>query len=232
MTLSARRRLALLELARRRRFAVLELDTDFEFSFDGPPGLPLASQDRAGVVVYVGTLSKALAPGLRTGFVVARRPLRDLLLSVRGQVDRTGDAAIERALAELLEDGEVQRHSLKARRVFHARRDLLARLLERHLGDVLRFEVPRGGLGLWAHVDPSIDVERWASSARAAGVRFFPGRAFSPTHARLPALRLGFAHLDEAELVKAVERLARALPARGRRGSSSLVGEQLRPRGP
>ncbi|MDP3504193.1 MAG: PLP-dependent aminotransferase family protein [Myxococcales bacterium] len=210
VTLSARRRLALLELARRRRFAVIELDTDFEFTFDGPPVLPLASQDTFGVVVYVGTLSKALAPGLRTGFVVAPPALRDTLLAVRGQVDRTGDAGLERALAQMVEDGEVQRHSLKARRVFLARRDLLVELLRRQLGGTLTFDVPRGGLGLWAHVDPALDVEAWAARALQAGVRFFPGRAFSPTRRRLPNLRLGFANLNETELVDAVRRLAQA----------------------
>lgn len=210
VTLSARRRLALLELARRRRVPLLELDTDFEFTFEGPAGLPLASQDRAGVVVYVGTLSKALAPGLRTGFVVAPKELRDTLLAVRGQVDRTGDAGLERALAEMLEDGEVQRHSLKARRVFLERRDLMVHLLQKELGGVLQFEVPRGGLGLWATVERSIDVDAWAARALKHGVRFFPGSAFSPTGRRLHALRLGFAHLNEAELTEAVRRLVRA----------------------
>jgi GntR family transcriptional regulator/MocR family aminotransferase len=208
VTLSARRRLELLDLARRRRFAVIELDSDFEFSFESPPGVPLASQDRSGVVVYVGTLSKALAPGLRTGFVVAPKPLRETLLAVRGQVDRTGDAGLERALAQMLEDGEVQRHSLKARRVFQERRDLLVALLRRHLGDEVSFDVPRGGLGLWVRVAPSIDVRAWANRALKAGVRFFPGSAFSPTGRALAAMRLGFAHLNEAELERAVHLLA------------------------
>lgn len=211
VTLSARRRLELLDLARRRRFAIIELDSDFEFSFEGPPGVPLASQDRSGVVVYVGTLSKALAPGLRTGFVVAPKPLRETLLAVRGQVDRTGDAGLERALAQMLEDGEVQRHSLKARRIFQARRDLLVALLRRHLGGSVTFDVPRGGLGLWVRVDPSIDVRAWATRALKAGVRFFPGSAFSPTGRALAAMRLGFAHLNEDELARAVRVLADAL---------------------
>ncbi len=220
VTLSARRRLALLELARARRFAIIELDTDFEFTFEGPPGLPLASQDRAGVVIYVGTLSKALAPGLRTGFLVAPKPLRDTLLAVRGQVDRTGDAGIERALAQMLEDGEVQRHSLKAKRAFHSRRDLLVDLVSTHLGELVRFEVPRGGLGLWLEVEPSVDVDAWANAALSHGVRFFPGSAFAPSGRPMQAMRLGFAHLNEAELERAVRVLARTVVRRPRRPRS------------
>lgn len=216
-TLSARRRLELLEFARTRRVPIVELDPDFEFSFDGPPVLPLASQDHAGVCLYVGTLSRALAPGLRTGFVVAPRALREQLLAIRAHVDRTGDPALERALAEMLEDGEVQRHSLKAKRVFTARRALLAGLLRHHLGAELDVTLPRAGLGLWLPVTRGIDVDAWAARALSEGVRVFPGSAFTWPPGELQALRLGFAHLNEAELEAAVLRLARSLPGRGRR---------------
>src|SRR5205807_7222971 len=73
--LGAGRRMALLELARARRIVVIEDDYDHEFHYDGRPVLPLASTDTTGVVVYVGTLSKILAPSLRLGFVVAPQPI-------------------------------------------------------------------------------------------------------------------------------------------------------------
>lgn len=211
VTLSARRRLALLSLARQHRFAIIEADYDYEFQFEGAPVLPMASTDPHGVVVYVGTLSKALAPGLRMGFVIAPPALRATLLSVRGQVDRQGDLGLEHAVAELLEDGEVLRHSLRARRVFHGRRDVLVRLLRTQLKTALTFEVPRGGLALWARVADGIDVERWAKSSLAAGVRFFTGRQYAPNGRPLPFVRLGFGHLDEAELREAVKRMAKSL---------------------
>jgi len=215
VTLSARRRLALLELARRRRLAVVETDYDYEFQFEGVPVMPLASADVHGVVVYVGTLSKALAPGLRMGFVVAPQALMRVLVALRGQIDRQGDHATEQAVAELLDDGELLRHSLRARRVFQARRDRLAELLHRHLGSALDFEVPRGGLAFWARAADDIDVDTWAADSLAAGVRFFTGRHYSPSGRALPYIRLGFAHLDEDELVRAVRTMARML-RRGR----------------
>jgi GntR family transcriptional regulator/MocR family aminotransferase len=214
VTLTARRRLALLELARRHRFAIIEADYDHEFQFEGAPVLPMASTDPHGVVISVGTLSKAIAPGLRMGFVAAPKPLLATLLAIRGQVDRQGDLGLENAVAELLEDGEVLRHALRAKRAFHARRDLLVDLLHQKLGSALTFEVPRGGLALWARVDDGLDVEAWAKATLARGARFFTGRQYMPSGRAIPYLRLGFGHLDEKELTEAVRRMALALRSR------------------
>ena len=152
VTLSPGRRLRLLEVARAHRIAVIEDDYDHEFHYDGRPVLPLASVDRAGVVVYVGTLSKILAPGLRVGYVVAPAPLLERLATLRAVLDTQGDPAIEDAVAELLEDGEVQRHVRRVRRIYRDRRDALADALRRDLGGHVSFDVPAGGVAFWARV--------------------------------------------------------------------------------
>ena len=211
VTLTARRRLALLELARKHRFAIIEADYDHEFQFEGVPVLPMAATDPHGVVISVGTLSKAIAPGLRMGFVAAPKQLLSTLLAIRGQVDRQGDLGLENAVAELLEDGEVLRHSLRARRAFHGRRDLLVELLHEHLGSALEFEVPRGGLALWARASKGIDVDAWAKATLARGARIVTGRQYMPSGAAIPFVRLGFGHLDEEELTEAVKRIGQAL---------------------
>jgi len=205
------RRLSLLSLAKAKRIAILEDDYDHEFHYDGRPVLPMASADDAGVVVYVGTLSKILAPGLRIGFVVAPPPLVERLATIRGFVDRQGDRAVERAVAELLEDGDVQRHARRARRIYAARRDALAEALRRELGAAISFVPPAGGMALWARVDGDVDVDAWAERALARGVAFYPGRRFAFDGRRRPFARLGFAALSEDELGEAVRRMAAAL---------------------
>src|SRR5262249_10162438 len=130
--LSPPRRIALLELARKHRIAILEDDYDHEFHYDGRPVLPLASADRHGSVVYLGTLSKIFAPGLRMGFVVARRKVIERLTAIRVLIDRQGDLAIERAMAELVEDGEIERHARRMRRIYEERRGTMIEALEKH----------------------------------------------------------------------------------------------------
>jgi GntR family transcriptional regulator/MocR family aminotransferase len=205
------RRLALLALAREQRMAILEDDYDHEFHYEGRPVLPLASADDAGVVIYVGTLSKILAPGLRIGFVVAPAPLVERLAVIRTFVDRQGDRAVERAVAELLEDGEVQRHARRVRRVYEDRRDALATALRDRLGDALSFDLPAGGMALWARVADGIDVDAWAERALAKKVAFYSGKRFAFDGRKRPYVRLGFAALDEKELREAVKRMASAL---------------------
>jgi GntR family transcriptional regulator/MocR family aminotransferase len=213
VTLSPARRLALLAWARAHRVALIEDDYDHEFHYDGRPVLPLASADREGLVVYVGTLSKVLAPGLRLGFLAAPAPFLSRALAIRAAVDRQGDLAAEYAIAELLEEGEVQRHVRKVRSVYRARRDALAEALSRHLGSVLDFTVPAGGMTLWARCAPDLEVAAWAERSLSEGACFSHGGHYTFDGSTLPAVRLGFAGLRESELLEAVRRMARALPS-------------------
>ena len=209
VTLAAGRRLALLDLARQERMAVIEDDYDHDFHYEGRPVLPLASADRAGVVVYVGSLAKILAPGLRLGFVAGPRALVERVATHRSFLDRQGNQAIECAVAELLEDGEVQRHARRARRVYRRRRDFLMAVLRRRFGDALSFRAPSGGMALWVKV-AGADVDAFAARALDLGVLFHPGRRYAFDGKRRPFVRLAFASLSEPELAEAVRRLGRA----------------------
>ncbi|WNG18275.1 PLP-dependent aminotransferase family protein [Cystobacter fuscus] len=210
VTLSPARRLALMAWARTHRVALLEDDYDHEFHYDGHPVLPLASADRDGLVLYVGTLSKVLAPGLRLGFLAAPRPFLEHALGVREAVDRQGDFAVELAVAELLEEGEVQRHVRKLRGIYRDRRDALVEALERELAGALTVTPPAGGMALWARCAPDVEADAWARAGREEGVIFTPGSTYSFDGRPVPAVRLGFAALKESELAEAVRRMVRA----------------------
>lgn len=214
------RRLELLELARRERFVILEDDYDHEFHYEGRPLLPLASADGAGSVVYIGTLSKVFAPGVRIGYVVAPAAVLRELMRRRYYLDRQGDHLTEAALSELIEDGELQRHTRRMRRAYQARRDHCVALLRKHLGHVLTFEVPNGGMALWARAAPDIDVAAWLTNAEARGVVFQTEQMFRWDQQPGSHLRLGYAALSETELTRAVRRLQEALPAPSRRAKS------------
>jgi GntR family transcriptional regulator/MocR family aminotransferase len=119
---------------------------------------------------------------------------------------------MEDAIAELVEDGEVQRHVRRVRRRYQARRDALAESLARTLPD-LAFAVPAGGVAFWVRSDDGADVDEWARRALERGVFFSPGGWFAFDGRPRPFLRLGFACLTETEIAEAVRRLAQARPA-------------------
>ncbi|MEM9072673.1 MAG: PLP-dependent aminotransferase family protein [Myxococcota bacterium] len=210
VALSAPRRVALLALARRHRIAVIEDDYDHELHYEGRPILPMATLDTGGNVLYIGTLSKVLAPGIRVGWVVAPAPVLDRLVRWRLMVDRQGDLAVEAAIAELMEEGELQRHVFRMRKIYASRRNALLAEVERQL-PIVSLTPPRGGMSLWGNAR-GVDVETWKANAATLGVRIRTARDFAFDGRPRAQLRLGFARLDEAQLAEAVRRLAKALP--------------------
>lgn len=214
VTMSAGRRLKLLDLARAHRIAIIEDDYDHEFHYDGRPVLPLASVDRFGMVAYVGTFSKVLAPALRIGYVAAPTPLIEQIAAHRSHLDTQGDQVLEYAVSELLEEGEIQRHIRRVRREYRTRRDTLVSALKEYLGDRLSFQVPAGGIALWVRANGDLDVDAWASDARRHGAIVVTAASYTFDGRPAPYMRLGFAALSSQELRDGVRRLAAAYPSR------------------
>jgi GntR family transcriptional regulator/MocR family aminotransferase len=212
VTLKAARRLALLALARAKGIAIIEDDYDHEFHYDGRPVLPLASADHAGLVVYIGTLSKILAPGLRIGYIVAPPPVLRSVCAHRSLLDIQGDLPMEATIATLIEDGELQRHVARVRRVYANRREILANSLRRAFGEGVEFTLAGGGMALWVHVRMPVDVEAWARRSVECGVSWHTARRYAFDDQPRPFARFSFAALNERELPEAVKRIAAARP--------------------
>jgi GntR family transcriptional regulator/MocR family aminotransferase len=209
--LSAGRRQRLLELAAERRFAVLDADLDWEFQFDGQPGPALAAADPAGVVIHLGLLSRIFDPGQRLGVVHAAAGFVARIREQRLVFDRQGDPVLERAMAELLEDGEVQRHLNRLHQPYRHRRDALVAALRREAGEAVSIVPPTGGLALWVEVRGGVDVDAWAARALARGVAFRPGRQFAFDGAAVQGFRIGFSSLPEPALDEVAARIGAAL---------------------
>ncbi|MBA69665.1 MAG: GntR family transcriptional regulator [Rhizobiales bacterium] len=212
VTMGAARRLQLLDLVERHGITLIEDDYDHEYRFEGRPVLPLAARAPADLpLIYVGSLSKLLSPGIRLGYAMAPEPLLGRMAAARAAIDRQGDAPLEAALADLIRDGDLGRHARKARRIYRARRDVLASALSDHLGGRIVFDRPAGGLALWLRCG-NVSAETWAKRAEAAGLALLPGTRFALERAAPQALRLGYAALDEIQIARAVEILTQSLP--------------------
>lgn len=209
VTLSAPRRLKLLEFAKKHRIAVLEDDYDHEFHYEGRPIAPISSEDSSGNLIYIGTLSKVLAPGLRIGYVVGPKALIDALAAIRSHIDSHGDAITETAVAEWIEEGDLERHARRVRRVYLQRRQALDEALQSQLGGAIRYSLPNGGMALWVQCLLDKDADGWAARALDRGVRVSPASLYRLDRRNIPFMRMGFAKLNEEELQRAVKILAR-----------------------
>lgn len=210
VTLKAARRIEILTMARHGTFAIIEDDYDHEFHYDGRPVLPIASAEHAGVVVYIGTLSKVLAPGLRVGYLVASPAIVQRIAAIRSLLDIQGDLATEAAVAAMIEDGELQRHIARVRRIYADRRARLADTLRRTLGDCVEFDVPAGGMAIWLKFERRLDVDAWARRSLERGASWYTGRRYAFDQQPQPYARLSFASLNEREISEAVKRMASA----------------------
>ena len=211
VTLHPSRRVRLLQLAEQYGFVVLEDDYDYDFHYLSRPILPLASADRRGMVVYVGSLTKSVAPAFRIGYVVAPTALIDELARLRRIIDRQGDPMLEFAIGQLFKTGDLKRHFRKALRTYQARRDHFCALLTSELPDAIQFAKPDGGLAVWARFDPAINMEAMAKRAAQEGLILANGIFHNPPGQQLNGTRLGFASSSEAELEQSVQVLKKVV---------------------
>ncbi|MCB2408708.1 PLP-dependent aminotransferase family protein [Hymenobacter lucidus] len=210
--LAADRRIKLLQLAEQYDFIILEDDYDYDFHYDGAPILPLASADRTGRVLYLGSLSKVLAPAFRVGYVVAPPDIIDALGQLRRHIDHQGDAVLEQSIAELFAEGELGSHVKRARNHYQQRRDVFCTHLREMASPWLSFEVPAGGLAVWVRFAEKVNLGEVAAHCRLLGLGIGDGQLFqTPTERRAHHLRLGFAALTPDELTRSVEMLHEAL---------------------
>lgn len=210
VSLSVQRRIELLELAEQYGFAVIEDDYDFDFHYDNNAILPLASADRSGMVIYVGSFGRSLAPGFRTGFIVAPENLMTEMRKYLGIIDRQGDIIMEQALGEMIEEGEIHRHLKKSAKIYRERRDMFSQLLTSELGDYLNFDIPIGGLALWTKINAPINLMKLSNICQNNDL-FIP-RTLLYQNKIYTALRLGFGHLNEEEMIQSVDILKKSWP--------------------
>ncbi|GGJ35593.1 MocR-like pyridoxine biosynthesis transcription factor PdxR [Neoroseomonas lacus] len=150
VTMSMARRLALLDWARQADAWVMEDDYDSEFRFTGAPLTALAGIDGGGRVIYLGTFSKTLFPGLRIGFVVVPAALMARVVAARAVSDRFPSPLMGGALAEVMASGEFAAHLRRMRTQYRAVRDMVAGTLARASGGRLGIALPDHGLHLLA----------------------------------------------------------------------------------
>lgn len=207
VTLALERRVALLEWARRMEVVVVEDDYDGDLRLEGQPLEALRGLDHSDEVIYLGTFSKALYPAMRLGYAVLPHWLIESVARARAASDRHPTWRDALAVARFIESGELERHLARVRRLYHARREALVRILHDELDDVFSLGPAEAGIHLLARLPAQVDDVALAAQARTSGIAITP---LSPHYSDnpQPGLLLGFGAMHEEKLALGVHLLA------------------------
>jgi DNA-binding transcriptional MocR family regulator len=210
--LSEERRARLLELAARHGFFVLEDSVYADLRYEGADPGPLRAIDPAHVI-YVDSLSKTVAPGLRTGWVAASGPVLDRIIAEKRDDDAHCATLPQQVSARFLSAGHYPAQVAHARELYRPRREALLDALEREMPGLASYQQPSAGGHIWVTLDQARDDEQLYRAALAGGVSYTPGPAMLVQAPRATQLRLSFTALTSEQLREGVRRLARAIRA-------------------
>jgi 2-aminoadipate transaminase len=218
ITASRGSREALYELAARLDLVVVEDDPYGEVYFDdaaAPPPPVAALGDGGGRIVYLGSLSKVLCPGLRAAWTLASPALAKQLELAKEAADLCSSSLDHAIAAEALAEGLVD-DRLPGIRAFYAERcGAMLEALERHGGDGVAWTRPGGGLFVWVTLPEAVDARERLSDAVEAGVAYVPGAPFFVDGTGAHTLRLAFSKEDPETIARGIETLMSVLSARG-----------------
>jgi 2-aminoadipate transaminase len=227
VTMSLARRRRLIGVAHERELLILEDNPYGLLRYEGEPLPTLHSLDTevagaggsADLVIYLGTFSKILSPGLRLGWAVAPRPVLEKLNLGKQGADLCSSPVTQLFVAEYFKertrDGRPRwlEYVEQLRDLYRIRRDTMLDALAEHFGDGARWTTPQGGLFVWATLDARIDTTDLLAQARGSeGVAFVPGRAaFVDGRRGASSMRLNFAGTPDGEIREGVRRIGKVV---------------------
>jgi 2-aminoadipate transaminase len=223
VTLSLERRRRLVDLASRHGVPIVEDDPYGQLRYEGQHLAPLLAVDAEsrgcargesafhGGVLYLGTLSKTLAPGFRLGWVVAPEEVVRKLVLMKQGADLHTSTFNQMVAFEVARGGFLDRHVRRIRKVYKERRDAMLGALATHFPPSVRWTHPRGGLFLWATLPDPLDASALLPEALEEKVAFVPGSAFSATGGAAGTFRLNFSFCPPDQIEEGILRLSRVL---------------------
>lgn len=212
MCMSVPRRRLLLELADRYNVPILEDDFASDLRYEGKSLPAIKSLDPGGRVIYTGTFSKMLMPGLRIGYLLADGPVFDRLVRQKWVQDLATSNLMQHVLNTYVTVGRYQAHLRRSTRLYRKRRDALQAAIRLHLPRDVSYAVPHGGLFLWLRLPDGMSSMELLPLAMQAGVEFSPGtRYFPDPEEGKPFIRLNFAVRTPEEIDEGIRRLGKVL---------------------
>lgn len=212
-TMSEERRQALVEKAKELDIPLVEDNPYGDLWYEREPPLPLAARNPEGVI-YMGSFSKVLAPGLRVGFIVAPKSVYGKLTQAKQAADLHSPSFNQRVVAEVMKDGFLASHIPTIRAMYKVQRDVMLVALEREMeGLDVNWTRPVGGMFLWVTLPKGMNAQDLLPEAVERGMAFVPGAPFYADDAEHNTLRLSYVTVSPEQINKGIAALAAAIRA-------------------
>jgi 2-aminoadipate transaminase len=210
VSMSSARRRALIDLARERGLVIVEDDPYGDLSYDEAPPPTLKSLDPE--VIFLGTFSKVLAPGLRVGWVASSPRLREAFFNVKEGTDIHNERIMTRTVYHTAL-GFLDEHIAETKDIYRTRRDAMVAGLEREMPAGVRWTIPHGGFFLWVTLPDRFETDAMLPDATDRGVIYLPSSWFYPDRSWTRSMRLNFSAQPEERIAEAMRRLAETIQA-------------------
>jgi 2-aminoadipate transaminase len=210
LTMTAQRRLELIELARRYGFLIVEdvAYRDLGFEHEPPPSLWSAAPD---VVLQAGTFSKIFCPGVRLGWAAGPAPIVSQLSVAKQNSDQCSGALGQRLLEEYGRSGQMDRQIIASRALYARRAQLTADALAAHMPDGTTWTTPEGGFYIWLTAPDGTDTVALSAAARARNVAYVPGQPFYPAADGTRQIRLSYSRVADDLIDEGIRRIGEVL---------------------
>ncbi len=212
--MSIHRRAELLNLASKYHIPILEDDYVGDLRYDGIVRPPLKALDQNGMVIYTGTFSKMLMPGIRVGYLVVTPQLIQRFTKQKYLTDLTSNNLLQHTLHAYVTVGRYQQHLNRACRAYKKRRDTMHKALKDHLSETCTWDLPHGGFFFWIKLNQGIEPEKLLIRCQTAGVNFAPGNLFYKSPGKTKTIRLNFAAVSEDKIIEGIHRIKHQLSQR------------------
>ncbi len=211
VTMSLDRRKHLLELAEEFNLLVIEDDPYGELRYSGESLPILKSMDKNGQVIYLGTFSKILAPGLRLAHMIANEEIIHKAVLAKQGIDLCTNTLGQYIARDYIKGGYLIEHLPNIIRLYKGHRDLMLDMMEDEFPENVRWTHPDGGMFLWVTLPPKIDAEMMFKKAIAHKVAYVIGSAFFPNRDHKNTMRLNFTYSTEEQIKEGIKRLAEVI---------------------
>ena len=210
-TWTLERRKAFMEVINKYEIPVLEDDAYGELRYEGAHLPSLKSMDTKGLVIYSGSFSKIMCPGLRLAYLIAEEPIYSENKNVKGNSDMHVPMSIEMMMDKYLDENDLDVHVANLIKVYREKRDVMAEAIREFFPKDCVFQVPEGGLFIWVKYPDTYDSKKFFEEAGAQKVIFVQGELFYAAGADTNTMRLNFSYAPPETIREGIRRLGIAL---------------------